>query len=300
MPYTWTELLDDIKVRGMIPTSQSTFTEARLLNLANAEMRTKILPLVDKVREAYYSFDVDTTINASGTYEISKRAVGGKLLNAALLNGNERLDLARYEEEEIQNYTEAPDSYGFYFKGNQFILLPASPSNWSTLRQTILMRPNKLVKQSDAAQITAINTVTKVCTCGTVPSTWTTSSTFDMVQQNPHFDWLGIDLAITAITTGAAGTITFSAALPSRLAVGDWIGLVEETPVIQCPVELHPLLAQETSNTCLKAQNDLTGYRLGKEEAKMMREDILALINPRTQSEGKKLVNRTGILRRGL
>lgn len=301
MAQTWTELLDDLKVRGMIPTSQSTFTEARLLNIANATMRSKMLPLIDKVQEGYYSYDVDTALNATGQYNIHTRAVGGKLLDASLINGNDRLQLTRYFEEDLEEIDTPPGNYGFYLKRSQIILVPRVPSGWTSLRQTFLLRPPQIIATTSGAQISAINTGTGVVTCSSVPSSWTTSNLFDMVQAEAHFDTLAIDLPISAITTGTSGTLTFAAAsLPSRLAVGDWIGLAGQSPVVQMPVELFPLLAQECANVTLRGQTDLTAYNLGVEEAKRLKEEILSLITPRVQNEGKKIVNRTGLLRRGM
>ncbi len=300
MAYTWTELLDDVKVRGMIPTSQSTYTAARLLALANAVMRSKIVPAVNKVRENYYSYDVDFTASA-GPFDIPTRAVGGKLENACFINGTTRYDATRYWEEDLTDTAQAPfTKLGFYIKRNKIYVLPSSGGGFTTFRVGIIMRPNELVAQTSAAQVSSINTGTRVVTCTTVPSTWTTSDTYDMVDDDPHFDWLAIDQAISAITTGSSGTLTFSSALPSSLAVGDWIGLAQQTPVIQCPVEFHPLLAQEIANVCLKSQGDKTGYELGLAEVKMLREELVSLISPRVEQEGKTLVNTTGILRRGL
>lgn len=301
MAWTWTELLDDIKVRGMIPTSQNTFTEARLLSLTNAELRSRVLPLVDKVREGFYSYDIDTTLNATGIYNINKRAVGGKILNAALIEGDQRYDLTYYTEESLENYDAPLGDFGLYIKRSTQYLVPRVPQGWSTFRSTIMLRPAQIVAQTSAAQISSIDTVTGIITCSSVPSAWTTASVFDIVQAEPHFDTLSIDLAISAVTTGTSGTLTFTPAnLNSRLAVGDWIGLAGETPVIQVPVELNPLLAQYVANICLKSQTDMTAYKIGVEDAKELKEGLLHLLTPRVQSEGKKIVNRTGILRRGL
>ncbi len=190
----------------------------------------------------------------------------------------------------------APDGGpGVYFKRNRVFVLPSDGAGFDTLRMSIVMRPNRIVTQDDAAQITQINTGTKTLTFASCPSTWTTASLIDLIQQNPHFDWLAIDQVITAITTT---TMTFSSSLPDDLAVGDWVSLAGESTVIQCPVELQPLLAQEVANVCMKAQGDEKGYELGKEEAKMIREEVEWSITPRLESAGQKITNRTGCLRR--
>lgn len=283
----------------MIPTSQNTFTEARLQAIANAAMRTKIVPLVNKVQENYYSYDSDTAINATGIYPINKRASGAKLEDVVLISGNQRLATEEYDESELTDYTLAPDDQGFYIKRNTIFTLPTVPAA-AYLRQSFIMRPNSFVPEDEAAQITSINTGTKTVTCTTVPSSWTTASILDIVQANPNFDWLAIDQVITAITTGASGTITFSSTLPTSLIVGDWVSLATETPVIQCPVEFHSLLAQEAANICLRGQTDTEALKAGIDEAKLLSESLSEMLSPRVEKKGKIVVNRTGMLRRGL
>ncbi len=119
---------------------------------------------------------------------------------------------------------------------------------------------------------------------------------YELVQADPHFDTLGFDLVVTSVT---ATTVVFSATLPTRLAVGDWVGLSGQSPVIQCPLELHPYLAQEAANYCLRGQVDNEAYKAGLEEADRLRKDLETLFTPRIQKEGRKIVNRTRILRRG-
>lgn len=301
MAYTWDELLDAVKVRGMVPTSQNTYTTDRFLSLATATMRSKIIPLCDKIREGYYEYDYDTAVVSTGIYRIPTRAVGAKVISVSILNGNDILPLILYDKKEVTESTTAPTGApGYYIHKNQIYVLPPTSSGWTTVRITILLRPNAFVELTDAAQITAINTGTKTVTCTTVPTAWTTASILDLVQAQPHFDWLAVDQAISAVVTGALGTITFSSTLPTELAVGDWVSLFGETPVIQCPVELHPLLAQEIANVCLRAQNDKTGYELGLAESKALTEGLIPVLTPRSEKSAKKIVNRSGILRRGL
>ena len=299
MSYTYNDLVDAIKTRGAIPTGQATFTTARFLASINATMRTKILPLVLGVQENYYVYDQETALNDTGIYPIPKRAVVGKLNNAALLNGTERFDLPWISEERLQDTNIPPIDVvaGIYIKRNSAILVPKEGAGYATLQLSFFLRPAQIVQNTDAAQITAIDTATKTLTfaAGTIPTGWTTSNLFELVQADPHFDTLGYELSATLITST---TVVMSAALPDRLAVGDWLSLNGQTPVIQCPVELQPLLEQEGANFCLRSQGDLEAYKAGKEEAKEMHDDMKKLLAPRIQKEGKKIVNNTGILRR--
>lgn len=297
MAYTTTELVANIKTRAAVPTSQSTYTVAKILGIADAELRSYMLPLVMKSQEAYYQYDVDTTLNATGIYDIPTRAVGGKVVNCALLDGDSRLDLAWITEEGLQRYDQTNRGRpGVYIKRNQVILVPATGTQYTTIRITIIIRPGQFVETSAAAQITAIDTGTNTLTfaSGTIPAAFVTSATFDLIQAKPHFDHLAIDQTAATIT----GTTMIFSSLPSRLAVGDWVSLAGESPIVQVPVELQPLLEQCAANTILRAQGDLEKTAAGEKKLSMMEKDTTNLYTPRIENEGKKLVNRTRILRR--
>lgn len=300
MPYTSTELIEDIKTRGAIPTSQKTFTEEKILRIANSAMRSKIVPIINKLQENYFSFNVDTLVNATGIYPINTRAVGAKLEDVCSVSGDVRNPLVKYREIDLQNLTEAPNEPGYYLKRNSIYTVPTVPPGAAYLRQSIVLRPNKIVSVDDAAEVTAIDTGTKIVTFSNVPATWTASDLYDFVQSKPHFDSLSIDAVAVAVVTGASGTIEFQDALPSGLAVGDWVSLAGETPIVQAPEDYHDLLAQEAANICLRAQTDPEALKNGIEEASEMRKDLMILLSPRVESSGKKIVCRSGILRRGI
>lgn len=299
MAYTWSNLLESVKIRGAIPTSNNTYTEARFLLMANEVMRSEMVPFVNRIRENFWSTDVDFVLGTGNSnFMIPSRAVAAKFENVAFLNGTQRYDATRYFEEELLDLNYSPARKpGFYVKRNRIYVVPTDGGGWSTLRTTIIMRPNKLVAETSAAQITAIDTNTNEVTCESVPTTWTTASVLDIVQAEPHYDWRAIDQTISAIATGTNGTITFTSTLPTELAVGDWVSLAGESPVIQFPEDVHPLFSQKIANVLLRNQ-DMKLYEAGRADEKQMAKDALDLLNPRVEKEGKVVNNRSGMLRK--
>jgi len=299
--YTWNELLDDIKTRAAMPTSQATYTEPRLLSFANAGLRSFVLPKILKTREAFYEFDFDLPINASGIYDIPSRALGGTVVNVALVNNldsntGQRADVNWIMEDDLSNYDRTDYGYsGVYVKRNQLYLVPKDGNGFSYLRLSVFLRPGSIVANTSASQISSINTGTKTVEFSSHPSSWSNSDLFDLVQAEPHFDSLVIDQPITTLTATSA---IFTNALPSRLAVGDWLCRKNESPVIQVPVEWNPVLAQHAANSVLRAQGDTSSYKAGLEALKMLTDDATIVIEPRIKQEGRKIINRTGILRR--
>lgn len=297
MSYTTTEYLDAVKVRGMIPTTQNTFTTARLLALGDQAIQSYLVPRILKSKQGYYEYDIDTALNSTGVYNISRRAMGGKLINASLILGTTKEDCDWIDEDNLFETDKSPTGRpSIYLKRNQVILVPPATGH-TYFRQTIPLRPGILVATSSAAQIVSINTGTKTLTftSGTIPSTFTSSLTYDLIQDKPHFDHLAIDQIVTSVTST---TMVFQDTLPERLAVGDWVSIAEQSPVVQIPVELQPLLYQKVSNTCLRSHGFNQKADNGEKELADMEREVWPAYISRIEKEGKKLVPRNGLLRR--
>lgn len=294
---TTDDLVADIKIRGSIPTSQDRFTNARFLSLANSEMQIKVLPMVLRARQNYYEYDIDTAINATGLYPISTRAYLGLVSNVALVDSSRRHDLPWISEESEVDLDQPISAVsGIILKRNTLQLKPKDGAGFTYLRTSILLRPGLFVLEAAAAQITGISGNVLTFAASTIPSTWTTSNTFDLIQGTPHYDHLGIDLSASAI---AATTITLSATPNSRLAVGDWISLAGQSAVVQLPEAFSYFLSQRVANTCMRSMGGASkSYEEGVKIADEMEKDLADSIQPRIQKEAQRIVNRTGILRR--
>lgn len=296
MPYTTDDLIAGIKRRGAIPSSQATFLPADFLAMADNEIRTNLLPTILKARESYYSFDVVSAIDpTNAVYPVPTRAVGVKLQNVFVEDSqSNRCELNLIEEGEVINPA-VPQSGNpsFYFKGNNIILVPPNPSAFASLVQTIFIRPSQLVQTTACSQVTAINTGTNTLTFSAVPSTFLTTTKLDLIQGVPHYDLLAIDQFPTTVTS----TTLIFASLPARLAVGDWVSLAQTAPVVQIPTEFQGVLEQRVANSYLQSQGFTQGLEEGRKALAEM-EGTFLLINPRSERNLKKIVNRSGVLRR--
>jgi hypothetical protein len=261
-------------------------------------MLTNVLPRVLRARQNYYEYDIDTTVNATGLYPLHTRAYLGILSNVALISSDRRYDLPLLSEE-LEHDLDSPrgSRAGFILKRNTLQLKPLAAVGYPTLRVTILLRPGTFVAESAAAQITAISGKTLSFADTTIPSTWTTSNTFDLIQGSAHYDHLGIDLSATTVDV-AGDSIVMTDTPNSRLAVGDWVALAEESPVIQCPETFAYLLSQRVSNTCMRSMADRAGAEAGEKLVAEMEKSLTDTIQPRVQKEAQKIVNRTGMLRK--
>lgn len=289
--YLASEIIADMQDLGMIPPTDETFNTTRILKHMNNQLRLYMAELLRSVRKEYLVMDTDVSV-ASGTasYRISTKAIGSALRKVAMLDGGGNPQpLVEVKEEEREKWQNPGAAIaGYIFKGNSLELIPA-PTASGTLRLSYEKRLNKLVDSSAVGEVTNINTGTKVVTCATVPSGFSTSTLLDLIQGVPHFDDLALDQAPTNVVTGASGTITFSA-LPSGLAVGDFVCLAGQTPIPQIPVELHQVLALRTALVILQALKH-PSVPLVEKELAAARSAAISLIATRNEAADVYVMN---------
>lgn len=293
--HTTTYLLASLKRRGMIPSTDEALATADFLALADEELQTYVVPLLMSVREEYLVAAKDHTITADDTtYAIPTRAIGGKLRDVAISDSSGQFhSLSRIEPERAADYGTTGGPNGYKLQNNSVVLVPGASGSSDTLRLTYFQRPNRLVATSAVGEITAINTATRVVTCSNVPTTFTTSETYDLVKGTPGFENHAIDQAVSASVTGASGTVTFSSTLPEDLAVGDFVCLAGESPVPQVPVELHPLLNQRVAFKVQEALGDPKAG-LAKQVCDEMKKNVMTLLTPRSEGSARLIINRYG------
>ncbi len=262
---------------------------ARLRAMMNREQRLYLMKLMLSVREDYRVAVVDATIVPGTPTRIPSRAVGAKLKLVELVSGDNATPLTPLGVASVADDTVTGGGGGYYLRDNSIVL--ASTSTTGTLRLHYFRRLNTIVAEEAAAEITTIDTGTKVVTIdvsvNAKPATFLTTATFDLIQGTPHFDLLGFDLAITATD---ATTLTFTATLPADLAVGDYIALKGQTPICQAPVELQDVLVQRSLVKYLESQGD-PKVAVAKASLDEMRNDALSLLSPRVEDSPKVLQN---------
>jgi hypothetical protein len=286
--FTSTLLLASLKRRGLLPTSEASFTAADFYKVMDEEMQTYMVPLLMSVREEYLVVSQDITVTAGTTeYYIPERAIGGRLRDVTLSGGNDGYySLTRLEPENIEAFTNTSGAGGYYLRGNQIVLSSSTASG--TLRVTYYQRPNRVVATTAVGEITAIAGST--VTIAAAPSTFTTTVTYDFVKGKPGFDTLGKDFSASAAGT----SMVFTSSPPTGLAVGDFVCLSQETPIPQLPVELHPLLAQRAAAMVLRAVGNPKAegiYKIAEE----MEARALKILTPRTDGSNRKVVNKFGV-----
>lgn len=290
--YTVNSIIDGIKRRAAVPGNQQLFNTDDFVDIINEELQTVIVPLMKSVIEEYFITSSDITVTAgTSSYEIPTSAFGAALRDVTVLRGSDIISIPRFTLEEVSSRSVGRSAFGragFYIQDNNIIIFP-SPNTGATLRVFYERRPNKLVKTNQCAQVVSINTGTNEVTCSFVPTSWTTSTSVDIIKSSPHFGNIFENQTIAAING-------FTIELPdvTGISVNDWLSETGTSPIPQAPPEAHELLKQAGSIYVLMNQDDSSALQVAGDKYKQMKEHFLTAITPRVR-EPKKVVSSNSI-----
>jgi len=291
--------------RGVLsPNSQNTLQPVDIIAFLDQEMRTTIVPLVLAAQEEFWVTNYDQPVlQGVFNYTIPKRAAFATWRDVVFVDANNNeINMSMLSPEYLKLTYPAGGNpplyvFGFILQNDQIILYPntaGTPTQYR-LRMKVKRRPNNLTEVVNCAQVTAINTGTNVVSVNAVPSTWTTSDTFDIIPNSPQFTSLQDDQVILAI---AANTITFSS-LPTNpqtgaftMQVGDWICPSQMSCIPQVPYDMFPLLVQRGIIRVLEALGDTQNLQVAERRYQDMAVDFARTVSPRIDGTPKKIVNR--------
>lgn len=279
MSHTTAKLLASINRRAFAPTGQITFSTDELLEVADEETRSTIMPNILSVREEFFVYHTDYTIVANqAAYDIPARAVGMIAREVHYINSSGNIaDLTRMEPENIATTIASggvPEA--FYLKNNQIHLYRTPSTSTGTLRVYFFLRPGNLIESSSGATITAIDTDTNVVTVGSIISSWATGDIFDLIRNDGAHEYRDFDLTSTTVS---GNDITFGS-LPSTLQVGDFVAAQGKSQVVQLPPDYQPCLAQAVAAFILDNMN-LPGSEKAYARLNRMLDSAQKLITPR-------------------
>lgn len=294
--YTVDGLVASVRNKYINPNTQSLFQDTDIVSILDEEQRSVIIPIISSVREEFWVTYFDQAVSGATSYTIPQRAAGAILRDVVYVDtaGNE-IDLQQLNPSQIKAsfpygrqlplYT-----FGYFIRNDQVTPYPlqAQTATGYTIRMKELRRPNNLTLSTNCGQVTNINTLTGAITLSNIPTTWSTSTTFDVIQNFPQFTSILDGQPITGIST----TTVTVAAIPTGLAVGMWFSPTLMTPISQIPYEMFPLLVQAAVITMADSIGDSQVSTLASKKFELMRKDFTDLITPRVQGGTKKIINR--------
>lgn len=301
MTVTCDQLVANVKRRITIPASQALLTDADILAFADHQLRVKILPMLTGLRQEFFVVKVDYPVSKNkAAYKVPHRSVGRTLRDLKMVDqtGNITLDLVQYAEEDIAYINNAGGFVrrGFYFRGDNVILVPIPDIDGLTLEMWYELRPSKLVPTNYAAVVTQV--VGNVVTCSNISSQFPTNSQpikVDLIDNEQGNSCLAFDLTCTL----SGNDFTFTVGeLPDTITAGNYLALADTTPVVQLPDEVTVYLETLTAQRVCHAIGDFEGKGMLEQEAEQEKTALQLLLQPRIEGETQKIINRDGLLRR--
>lgn len=293
------EFLAGVKRAITVPTYQPRFGDPDLLELANEEQRTLVVPMIMSLREDYFIVRQNQTVTSSDTtVAIPPRAIGRTLRDVLLSNSNNLyVSLPRISLEDSYLWrnrgTGTPQGFVVIDDGFQLIPLPATPC---TLEILWAIRPSEIVVETRAADVVSVGTDTITLT--RIPSNITVGSLVDVTMGRPGYRIVYRDLSVTNISGNTITLSGFSVSSPvTGVTAGDSVSTAGETAVIQMPDEALDVLVQATAVRVLEALSIPEQLEMAQ---KIMERKIRAcrdLMTPRVEGAIQKIINRNGLLR---
>lgn len=302
--YTTDSLISAIKRNNNIPVSQRTFTNEDFIAFLNEEMSLGLVPQVMKMKEDYLLTIVNIPIEVNKTqYEIPARAVGNKVKEIAYLDDSGNvLEMTKVDIGNLPFYNSTRSNnqipYAYYIANNVINLITTFNTSSGYLQITYYMRPNQLVLLEEVGIVKNINTLTNEITLDKIPSQFSTSETYDVVQSTSPHKCLTIDISVSAINQ-VNKSVTVSS-IPSGLKVGDHFCLAQTSAIPQIPSDMHPILAHRAGRRCMSSQGDNEAVQVSSGMVNEFQQNSEVLISDRVEDSPKLITNHRSIIRSGL
>lgn len=298
MAFLIEDLIESVKSRSFIPVSQSTFTEAQIIQILNEELRLSLVSDIMSAREDFFLTTKTTALVANKDhYLIPALCIGNNLKAVFIVDQTgrrraiQRRDVDRSDEYASQN----GEPEKFYFEGDEIVLMPKPSVATDSILFSYFRKPNQLIVTSNCAKITAVSSLNGVTTFtvdtdltdAQLDETLSVGSTVDFLRaSNPHTLW-SEQVAITAITANTIEVATSDIADVDgsvEPAVGDYICPSGFSNIVMVPEEFVPILAEMTAARMLRSLGDLNKWQASQAIVEKMRKEALSLIRQRVES----------------
>lgn len=296
--YSVEQLIENIKRRCSVPTSQLTYTDQDFALLANDELQGEVVPLIMSTREEYFVDYIDVIAPASGIIDIPDNVVGQKLRTVAYVSQPNPLILINLPRVDLDivagiGFSTPLTLAGFYVQGNQLMLYPqTSIPTGTTIRLYYYRRTLVLADPSAYGQVISVDTLNNQIQVTFVPYNWGAGTKLNSVKATSPFNVTNEDLEIVNVS---APTITLNSVV--GINVGDYISELGFSAIPQVPIEAHAYLAQLTAIKALEGLGDRTGMEAAQAKADLLRKSLLVMISQRVDGSTKKVMAAGGGLR---
>jgi len=274
-----------------------TFKDADLLEMASEEMRGTVTSRLMSMNSQLFvtSKDITTVANQS-KYDIPADSIGNKVKDVVFVDtSGTEIDVVMIDTKAKSNlgirsgsgFGTNFGSHGYFLEDNKIVFFPEDVTSFPTIRVYYHRRPSELIKVTEASEVTVVNTGTNTVTVSlALPTGFVTGALLDIVQGDPNFALRANASAVVSITSQ---DIEFGAGVVDDVAVGDWVALTGESPIIQLPYEVHGWLAQATAIKVLESHGD-SDVKVLQAKSKELDQNFAINFQPRVDDDPEVIV----------
>jgi len=307
--YTTDELITETRNIGMFPDTASTGSEDDdIRKHLTAILQSKIAPAICSIREEYYVASTRTTLTANTSrYRLPQRAMGNKLRDLFWVDGNgyrQQVDPVQREDLQEDNDSGVSSVNGYYIEGNYVVIHPSIGSPGGSLELVYFNMPGDLVITTSAGHISAVDTSTGTITCDAdVPSTWSTSNTFDIHSFKSGAETKLWSLSASDVGTADSTQIVFSDDIDGTTfgtyapEVGDWVCLAGEAVIPAIPRDFHSVLVRGAAMRMCEALGDAQNAQIHGSFFQSDMQMAIRLMENRVEGKPMRIIGRRAILR---
>lgn len=283
--YTTDEIIRKVRQYASIPKSSAILSDNDIIDLCTNEMHNYLVPKIMSVREDYFvkfnDYNVsDYRQNQSLTIPIPYDAVGSKLRDVAIKEGNKLKPIPRIYIENLYDYTTA---YSGYYIENSDVKFTPYDMPVSTIRMYYIQRPNDLVLSSRGGMVREVRENNQIVLSRT-PSNFSVGDSVNIIKERQPFN-----LYKTATIVTINGTL-ITLDDNTDIQTNSWVTNEGESVVPQLPVEAHAVLIQMGVCKALEAMGDMNNLQIANEKLVRDLESLFVYISPRVDSSPTKIV----------
>lgn len=296
--YDMEALIENIKRRCSVPTSQLTYTNQDFADLANDTLQGEVVPTIMSAREEFFVHYEDVAVPASRILTFPTNTVASKVRAVAYVRNTSPLTLINLPRIDLNTVTGIGfNNYntlaGFYIQGNQLQLYPnTSVPVGTTIRIFYYKRTLNLTAPGTYGRVISVDSNTNTVVLDFVPNDWTTGTQLNAVQGTTPFE--ASNELVTVVSVSSPSVVLDDV---TGIAEGDYISEYGFSAVPQVPIECQYYLAQLTAAKCLEGLGDREGERAALEKAQELKKNMMIMISQRVDGSVKKIVNPNGGLR---
>lgn len=288
-------MLANIRDRCLLPASEDTLNDLRLLRLLNDELSFYMANVLMGLHEEYLlqRFDVGPIETGGKRFRIPTRAVGSALRDVTVLRGSEEIPAVRLEVDSKPDERSILTGYGYVIEGDDVVFNSAIGTG-DTIRFRVAYMPTLVDAEVKGEEIETIAGNRQSFTYAGAPikPDPVLPGRIDFIRLGGTNQPTGLDSVVTSINTPTR-TVTLAAGhtVPPDISVGDWAMAAGTSVIAPIPDALQPLLAQRVAYVALRSVGDekaeAARIQLGE-----MQDNAMALLRPRTEAQPRYVINR--------